>query len=176
MTLYLIRHGKTLWNEKGLLQGKSDIPLNEEGKVKALELKDYFIDKNIDLCFSSPLDRAYTTAKIIFPNLNIIKNKKIVERDLGQFEGKSHTEYHFHDFWDYKANSNYGGVEPVQSLFERSKQFLEELTNNYPNKNIVVVSHGAFLKALHYTIVGYDENEKFDDFSINNCEVKKYEI
>lgn len=176
MKLYLIRHGKTIWNEKGLLQGNSDIPLNEEGKKSALKLREYFKNKNIDMCFSSPLERACATAEIAFPNLKVITTDKIVERHLGEFEGKSHTEYSFYEFWDYKLNSNYKGVEPVQTLLKRSKEFLEEIKEKYPDKNIAVVSHGAFLKAFYYTIIGYDENEKFNKFQIDNCEVKEIEI
>ena len=89
MKLYLIRHGKTLWNEKDLLQGKSDIPLSKDGIEKAKKLITYFKNKKIDMCFSSPLERAYMTAKIVFPNLNVIKEDKIIERNLGEFEGKS---------------------------------------------------------------------------------------
>ena len=68
MVLYLIRHGKTTYNEKGLLQGKSDIPLNEEGQKQSLLLHNYFLDKKVDVCFSSPLKRALDTAKTIFQN------------------------------------------------------------------------------------------------------------
>lgn len=176
MTLYLIRHGKTDYNEQGLLQGKSDIPLNENGIKDAEKLHDYFQDKKVDLCFSSPLIRALDTAKIIFPNLDIITSNLIIERTLGQFEGKSHAEYHFYDFWNYKANNNTSGVEPVQDLLKRSTLFLHELKEKYMDKTIAIVSHGAFLKALHYSIIGYNTETNFDSFSINNCEVKKYEI
>lgn len=176
MVLYLIRHGKTTYNEKGLLQGKSDIPLNEEGQKQSLLLHNYFLDKKVDVCFSSPLKRALDTAKTIFPELEIITSDLICERNLGLFEGRSHTEYHFYDFWNYKANSNEGGVEPVQDLLKRSNLFLKQLKENYRDKNIAIVSHGAFLKALYFSITGYNENTDFSAFSINNCEVKKYEI
>ena len=176
MVLYLIRHGRTDWNDKGLLQGKSNIPLNDDGIKSAKKLHEYFLDKNIDLCFSSPLTRTLETAEIIFPNLNIITDERIVERDLGKFEGKSYAEYHLNNFWNYKENSTYGEVEPVQDLLKRSDLFLKEIKQKYSDKNIAIVSHGAFLRALHYTIVGYNEQTDFEEFSIKNCEVKKYEI
>ena len=176
MILYLIRHGETDYNKKGLLQGKTDIFLNEKGIKDAKELYKYFIDKNVDICFSSPLIRALDTAKIVFPNLDIIISDMISERNLGKFEGRRHEEYHFYDFWNYKLNSHEGGVETVQDLLKRSDSFLEKLKEQYSGKKIAVVSHGAFLKALHYSIVGYNEDTDFSKFSINNCEIKKYEI
>ena len=176
MVLYLIRHGKTDYNEKGLLQGKSNIPLNENGIKEAQELHNYFLDKKIDICFSSPLKRAVSTAELIFPDTKIIVSDIIIERSLGDFEGKSHEEYHFHDFWDYKSNSNVGGVEPIRDLLKRSDMFLNYLKENYADKTMAIVSHGAFLKALHFSIMGYNENTNFHGFSLKNCEVKSYEI
>lgn len=174
MVLYLIRHGETDWNNLGLLQGRSDISLNENGKKEALKLQAYFKDKKIDVCFSSSLNRAYETAKIIFPKTEIITDDLLIERYLGDFEGKSHKEYHFYDFWDYKANNTAGNVEGVRELFKRSQTFLNKLKTSYNDKVVVIVSHGAFLKALHFSIVGYNENTDFGSFSLNNCEFKKY--
>ena len=176
MVVYLIRHGQTDYNQKGLLQGKSNIPLNNNGIQEAWRNHNYFVDKNIDFCFTSPLKRALETAQIIFPKVNIIKSDLLIERNLGIFEGKSHDEYHFHNFWNYKLNSTYGNVESVRNLLDRSDSFLNYLKENYMNKTVVIVSHGAFLKALHFSIIGYNENTDFSCFTIKNCEIKKYEI
>ena len=35
MKLYILRHGETDWNKEKLLQGKSDVPLNEKGRTLA---------------------------------------------------------------------------------------------------------------------------------------------
>ena len=70
MTIILVRHGQTDWNLKKLMQGRTDIPLNETGRVQALEVKEKLKNERIDICFSSPLSRTLTTAKII-TNLDI---------------------------------------------------------------------------------------------------------
>ena len=176
MVLYLIRHGETAWNKQGLLQGQSNISLNNEGKKEALKLKEYFQDKEVNICLSSPLNRAYETAKIIFPNLEIIKDDLLIERYLGDFEGKSHKEYHFYDFWNYQANNQDGNVESVRHLLKRSEMFLNKIKEKYSNQTVAIVSHGAFLKALHYSIIGYNENTDFSKFSLSNCEFNKYEL
>ena len=58
MKIYTVRHGQTEWNKKGLYQGKTDVPLNEEGKKQAMLVKEKLKDKKIDLIISSPLKRA----------------------------------------------------------------------------------------------------------------------
>ena len=56
--LYIMRHGKTDWNAKHKLQGRTDIPLNEEGIQMAEQAKEKYKDVNFDICYCSPLVRA----------------------------------------------------------------------------------------------------------------------
>ena len=69
--LYIMRHGKTNWNKYHKLQGRTDIPLNDEGKEMAM--KAYLEYKNVhfDVCYSSPLSRALETANIVLKNRDI---------------------------------------------------------------------------------------------------------
>ena len=61
--LYIMRHGKTDWNAARKLQGRTDIPLNEEGRKMAEEVRRECEEIGFDICFSSPLVRARETAK-----------------------------------------------------------------------------------------------------------------
>ena len=66
MRIYLVRHGKTNYNKKGLMQGRiNESYLNKDGINDALELRKKLSDKNIDICYSSPLFRTYQTAFFI---------------------------------------------------------------------------------------------------------------
>ena len=65
MKIYLVRHGRTHWNDLGLAQGLKDVPLNEEGINSAKELAKDIKNLKIDKCISSPLSRAKDTAKIL---------------------------------------------------------------------------------------------------------------
>ena len=56
--LYVVRHGKTNWNIEKLIQGKTDIELNEEGINEAKKLAESINIDEIDICMSSPLKRA----------------------------------------------------------------------------------------------------------------------
>ena len=62
--LYIMRHGKTDWNARHLLQGHTDIPLNEEGRKMAEDAREKYRDLHFDLCYCSPLSRAWETAEL----------------------------------------------------------------------------------------------------------------
>ena len=66
MDIYLLRHGETDWNKKQLLQGHTDIPLNERGRAQVEDTVRRLraLDMRMDAVVSSPLKRARETAEI----------------------------------------------------------------------------------------------------------------
>ena len=174
MKIYIVRHGKTDWNVLGKMQGCTDIPLNKVGKKQA-ELVKTKITQKIDLCFSSPLKRAIETAKII-TDIEPIIDERLIERKMGEFEGKSTRLYDSKKYWDFKLNYNDRGVEPIQDLFERAQSFINELKEKYNDKTILIVSHGATVRALHFCISSYKENQNFLELDVPNCGVFEYNI
>ena len=105
MKLYIVRHGETDWNKNKMMQGNTDVPLNQNGINQALNISKFLEDKTIDVCYSSPLSRAYETAKLITNNGNIIIDKRLEERELGEFEGKNSSLYDTHYAWDRKIKA-----------------------------------------------------------------------
>ena len=69
--LYIMRHGKTDWNVLHKLQGRTDIPLNEEGRRMAEAAREKYKDINFDVCYCSPLIRARETAQIFLKERDI---------------------------------------------------------------------------------------------------------
>ena len=61
-SLYVIRHGRTDWNEIKRIQGSTDTSINEEGRQMAREAHDRYADVHFDICFCSPMKRARETA------------------------------------------------------------------------------------------------------------------
>jgi broad specificity phosphatase PhoE len=94
MKLILIRHGETLWNKEGRIQGTSDIELSavgiEQARLLALSLKDH----PIGAIHASPLKRALQTAQIIneHHHKEIQTHPDLMEMDQGDFEGFSFKE------------------------------------------------------------------------------------
>lgn len=64
--LYIMRHGRTDWNERNKLQGRTDIPLNAAGRKMAEEAAAVYKNVPLDVCYCSPLARARQTAEIFF--------------------------------------------------------------------------------------------------------------
>ncbi|MCI8446125.1 MAG: histidine phosphatase family protein, partial [Bacilli bacterium] len=93
MELYIVRHGETGYNKMGLLQGKTNIPLNQKGIEQANKTKKELEQINFDIVVSSPLNRAIDTAKIIAPNNEILIDERLNERTLGEYEGKPSRLY-----------------------------------------------------------------------------------
>jgi len=94
MQLILIRHGETLWNKEGRVQGASDVELNETGLEQARRLAFSLQGEPIGTVHTSPLKRAYRTAEIInsFHSKRIEVHSDLVEMDQGDFEGVSFKE------------------------------------------------------------------------------------
>lgn len=176
--LYLVRHGKTSWNDKHLIQGRQNIPLNNLGykQVEILSRKRIF--KDIDICFSSPLLRARETARILVRDrLDIIIDDRLIEREFGMYEGKSlDLKKHF-DIWnDISKNIDTYGIEPVVECIERAKSFIDMISRLYDNKKILIVSHGAIMRALHYVITDDDVYINHRLFIPQNATIYEYDL
>ena len=178
MKLYLVRHGQTDWNTGHLVQGRTDNTLNEVGIQQAKDLHDRIGDMQFDICFSSPLTRAYQTAEIIVDGrCKIVTSPLLMERDFGHFEGIKPSE-DWMKYWTFsEGDTGVEGMETLSSMFDRARKFLDVIKNNFgDDARILVVSHGGLLKAMHYTIVGYDRETDFLQMHFGNCEMYAYDI
>lgn len=85
-TLLLVRHGETEWNKLGKFQGCTDIELSKDGINQAENLK-LKLNEEFDVIYSSPLKRAYETAKILAKDKDITILEDIREINFGEWEG-----------------------------------------------------------------------------------------
>ena len=94
MKLYLIRHGETDWNKEGKLQGRTDIPLNEDGRADAELTRDAMKNIEFQVAFTSPLIRARETAEIILKDrdIPIVNEERIIEVGFGEYEVSPKSE------------------------------------------------------------------------------------
>jgi broad specificity phosphatase PhoE len=175
--IYLVRHGETDWNEKELLQGQSDIPLNKEGEKQAVEAaKKHFKKIEFAAIFSSDLVRAKRTAEIIAleKKMAVETSKLLRERDFGPFEGRHFNEVMkqlrldiqgFRILTDQEADSL--GIESDTKVMERFLRFLREVAVAYQGKKILVVTHGSVMRVF-LTKLGYLSKEESRQVFIKN--------
>lgn len=176
MNIILVRHGQTDWNKKDLLQGVTNIELNETGKEQAKETAKILEDVKIDLIYCSPLNRTLDTAKTINNkrNLEINVDNRLIERKFGDYEGtKGFLD--LKKYWNLELNLSDNNVEPMKAYIERVETFLKDLYIRYgnTNKNILVVTHNGINLAISSLINGFIEN--IFEYNLKPCEYKIFE-
>ncbi|WP_445489359.1 histidine phosphatase family protein [Niallia sp. 03133] len=145
----LIRHGETDWNALGKIQGKTDIPLNEKGIKQAENCRDHLKGSNWDIIVTSPLKRAKETAMIINGALNLplVEMEEFMERSFGDAEGKTREEREI-----LYPDLEYPNQESREELMNRISRGLEKVVLSYPEKNVLLVAHGAVIHTLLSTL------------------------
>ena len=178
--IYIIRHGQTEKNRANVLQGRSDIPLNDSGRQQAEEVKDQFIKAGIhfDLVYTSPLIRAVQTAAIIAEGIPQLKDDRLIEMDYGPYEGMDLADPApevLEFFRDFVHNPAPNGMEPLQAIVVRLGSFLEEIREEAAEKNILISTHAIAMKgALEYLTP--DSGGSYWSKFIGNCAVYTSEI
>ena len=178
MKIYLTRHGQTECNKKRMMQGRSDIPLNEVGIAQATERRKQLGNIKFDAVYSSPLIRAVKTASIIgnVSEDQIITDERIIEANFGKYELKNYycTGIPMMAYWTlpeiFPAPK---GVETIKQMRERTASFIEDLEKK-DYENVLVACHGGIIRPIR----GYLENKKSGIIwrpRPKNCEIFVYE-
>ncbi|MFB5087001.1 histidine phosphatase family protein [Psychrobacillus sp. PGGUH221] len=141
----LVRHGETDWNAIGMLQGRTDIPLNETGILQAEECSEFLKTSQWDVIITSPLKRAKQTAEIINKNVivPVVEMEEFLERDYGDAEGMTYEE-RISKFPD----NIYPNQEERTSLNKRVIEGIEKINQGYGDNKILLVAHGAVINAI----------------------------
>lgn len=182
-TLFVVRHGETLWNQQGLLQGHLDSSLSVLGVNQANALAEYFAKCDWDLIVSSDLTRAVRTAEIIkgVNNKPIITDNRLRERNLGIAQGLTVKEFG-EKYHDESIKFNEGGAdyiipdgESINQRFVRSIACIKEYTERYKGKKIIIVTHGGVLDGVFRFIAKMPLNQ-MRTFSLFNASVNTIQI
>jgi len=94
LKLILVRHGETIWNKEKKIQGITDIGLNEKGIEQAEKLAYSLQKERLDAIITSPLRRAYDTARAIgkYHDIPIKVEEDLQELNAGELEGLTWPE------------------------------------------------------------------------------------
>jgi probable phosphoglycerate mutase len=162
MLQYLVRHGRSVSNQEGRVQGRADVPLSPAGRRQAAAMADWARGlPRVDEVWSSPLLRARDTACQIAAALGLAVRiaDDLAELDAGIFQGHlwSELEARFPDAvarWrSGDAEFAIPGGESRAQLAARGRSAIESLAGRAAGV-IVVVAHGGILTAALGSLLG----------------------
>lgn len=187
-SIYMVRHGQSTWNKKGLLQGQANPPLSLVGKRQATTVARIIKQLPINLIYTSDLLRAWETASIIAKenNLPIYTSTSLREQSLGFFEGKPYS------YWNERysrISHKYTTLSDEEKLLfklcedmesdkeavDRLISFLREIANTHKNKNVLIVTHGSILRYFLISI-GFGTYEEISVEAVKNTAYVQVEL
>jgi Fructose-2,6-bisphosphatase len=171
-TLYLMRHGQTLFNVQHKMQGWCDSPLTKIGIQQALCAKKYFQDQSIvfDAAYCSTAERASDTLELV-TDMPYTRLKGLKELSFGKFEGEPEylrpqpiPKLHLADYY-----VQFGGEDD----FVAQKRVNDTLTDimNQDNDNVLAVSHAGAI--IMFTDL-WDDSDKLQQAGFTNCSILKF--
>ena len=179
MTIYVLRHGETALNAKGVMQGWINEPLNRNGRALAAATGKAMKEKGIrfDFCFSSPLARARETVEIVLREsgneIPVSFDDRIREINFGDLEGKTFAgmgeagTLFFHDPFRLPGFPN---GESVRDVCARTQAFLREVIVRDDGKTWLIGTHGCAARAMMNFL--YDDPSDFwQGHAPYNCSV-----
>ncbi|GEB45784.1 MULTISPECIES: histidine phosphatase family protein [Microbacterium] len=151
--LTLVRHGETAWNYEGRIQGSTDIPLNDTGRVQARGIAETlaaeYAGRDV-IVVSSDLGRAAETADIIAAALGTTVSRRLPglqERSYGDAEGMdAPTFYETYGPWHA---ADVPGAETWPVVRERALAAIAEAVASAPvGVDVIAVAHGALIREV----------------------------
>ncbi len=168
MTIYLLRHGETIWNRDRRLQGQRDTPLTLRGAHQAVAmgraLARVLGGRRPGAMLSSPLGRAYQTAALVADEIGvdpdrIVLEHRVIETSFGAWDGLNMEEIlerYPHEWAERRADRWHRappGGESHAEVAERAGRFLAAMPDQRP---LVIVAHGSFNRILRGLWRGLD--------------------
>ncbi|MCK5476064.1 MAG: class I tRNA ligase family protein [Candidatus Pacebacteria bacterium] len=164
--LILLRHGESENNINNIKAGQLDgYPLTKKGTKQVEDVTKILKEEKIDIMISSPIFRTKQTADIVNKVLKIqrIEDERIREYDFGSWNGCSNDDSFVKEnklYREYKKlkndqryNFRFGGDgESRKEVEDRVKKFIDEITEKYAGKNILIVGHGV-INAMFYRVI-----------------------
>jgi broad specificity phosphatase PhoE len=180
-TLVLIRHGQTDWNVEERFQGQLDTAMNAVGRRQAADVKRYLAGTMFDKVYSSPLCRAFETARLIVGDSPIIPDRRLSEIHHGLWQGRTKNEIHRRwpdqwKRWQEQPHFTPRDGEPAGRVRRRVEDFLRSMQGT----NILCVSHGVIIQNILSVLLGCSysadvpRNGSIHTFSFHKKEVCNY--
>lgn len=169
--IYLTRHGQTVWNQQGRLQGSQNSELTKLGIEQAMWLSKALADVEFEKIYSSPLERALATADIVRGdrNQNINTIEELKECNFGIWEGwlideiKEKFPDESYLFWNEPDKYVPIDGETFDEVENRVIPVIEMIAKKHDG-NVLVVAHGIVLKIIMSYYMKKDRVSLWDNF------------
>lgn len=161
--MVFVRHGQSLCNLEGRLQGQFDSPLSELGLKQAEACAEYLADRHFDAAYSSDLSRAYVTAKTIaarHDGLEVEKIPALREIFFGKWQYMMPAEIavkYADDYAAWKTGDCYTrptGGECMAEVGKRACAAAWDIARKHAGGTVLVVSHNGAMRMLQCDWLG----------------------
>lgn len=182
-TFYFVRHGKTEFNLVKRFQGMEDSPLLPQSLKDATKVGEFLSDVNFEAAYSSPQQRAVTTAEyILAENKHPVKLETVYdlhEIAFGERDGMLVENYqddeqmlNFYQHPDLYDPSCFGG-ESFYQVIERTQKALAEIQARHPQGNVLIVAHAVVITFVVKSLLGIDVQDIQKEGLVTNTSVTK---
>ncbi len=191
--LIFVRHGLSSFNKEGRIQGRNNLStLTKEGQLQAEAAGKTISSIPIDAIYSSPLQRASETTKIIIKQhkstLQVTYTDDLLEVELGPWSGLTKDKLknlYPEQFSIWEKDPKELSIKredgnkfyPIKELLVQAENFLKSLFKTYAdsNKTILIVAHNAILRCLILKLINEPSQGfrrlKLDNTSISICNI-----
>ncbi|MCX7569264.1 histidine phosphatase family protein [Tumebacillus sp. DT12] len=154
MRLVLVRHGETDGNVMRRYTGRTDVPLNENGRVQAAALGRELAEESVGRLVHAPSRRTRETAVLLAAGMNVggmrlEAEERLWELDFGAWEGLTYEQAHARDgarlwaWYDDPWTVAPPGGETLRALDERLTAWQEEMCAGHGGETVIAVTHGG---------------------------------
>jgi probable phosphoglycerate mutase len=184
-SLFLARHGETVWHAENRYAGVSDIGLTARGREQAERLGGWASGARLDAIVTSPLSRARDTAvpAVRSTGLDAFVEPDLLEVDFGIAEGRTLGELErsyprevagFRR--DPAAHPLPGGEDPMAAA-GRGAAVLFRLAAGHPGGRVLAVAHNTLFRLVLCRLLGIPESEYRRVFpGLRNCALSELKV
>lgn len=178
MHLFLVRHGETEENQKGIIQGQYPGHLSANGLKQSQDLANKLSSEKFNAIFSSDLQRCVDTATMIakyHKDIPLIFSPELRDFYYGRLQGISLGSFG-RDLGSSRVLSHvkFPGAESRKTMKLRLTKFLDDVYKKYPNGTVLIVTHAGPIRIIRVML---DRNvSPFDKQLIANDSVWEVEM
>lgn len=157
------RHGETDWNVAGILQGWTDVPLNDLGRRQAYELVAALGPARFSVVCSSPLIRCLESAEIIARAFRLpppVCLDGLKERNFGVIQGVPKAELAelnpviLQQILKRNPATDFDQGESMDEFADRIFAALHFLGRQYSGQRVLVITHGWVMDVITREVAG----------------------